>query len=66
MEKRIIPKFASEQEEADWWYDNREELAKDWVNAIREGRTRRGIGARMRQQTDAADATPSVSSRKAS
>jgi hypothetical protein len=41
MEKRIIPKFASEIEEANWWYDNREELDNDFLKAIAEGRVRR-------------------------
>ena len=35
--KRIIPKFASETEEADWWYANREKLADDFVAASAAG-----------------------------
>lgn len=41
MEKRIIPKFASEAEEAKWWFDHREELDKDFAQAFTEGRLRR-------------------------
>jgi predicted DNA binding CopG/RHH family protein len=41
MEKRIIPKFASEAEEAKWWFDNREELDKDFAQAFAESRLRR-------------------------
>jgi predicted DNA binding CopG/RHH family protein len=41
MEKRIIPKFASEAEEAKWWFDNQEELDKDFAQAFAEGRLRR-------------------------
>jgi hypothetical protein len=41
MEKRIIPKFASEAEEAKWWFDHREELDKDFAQAFAEGRLRR-------------------------
>jgi len=41
MEKRIIPKFESEAEEAKWWFDNREELDQDFVQAFAEGRLRR-------------------------
>jgi hypothetical protein len=41
MEKRIIPKFATETEEAQWWFDNREELDKDFAQAFAEGRLRR-------------------------
>ncbi len=55
MEKRIIPKFASEAEEADWWYDHREEIAADMLAAVREGRN--GIGtlgrARLRAEAQA-------------
>jgi len=41
MEKRIIPKFESEAEEAKWWFDNREELDKDFAQAFVEGRLQR-------------------------
>jgi len=37
----VVPKFATEREEADWWYDNREEHDKIMVKAMAEGRTRR-------------------------
>jgi hypothetical protein len=39
MEKRIIPAFQSEAEEAQWWYDHREEIGADMLAAVREGRT---------------------------
>ncbi len=41
MEERVIPKFATEAEEAQWWYDNREEIGKDFAKAFAEGRLRR-------------------------
>jgi hypothetical protein len=50
MEKRIIPKFETEAEEARWWYENREELAQDFVNAVREGRAGPGSMARLRER----------------
>lgn len=37
-----IPKFASEAEEAKWWYDNREKLSEEFHKAAKEGRLRRG------------------------
>lgn len=43
MEPGRIPVFATEAEEARWWYENREELAQDFIDAIREGRT--GLGS---------------------
>ena len=47
MEKRIIPKFASEAEEAKWWFDNRGELDKDFEQAFAEGRLRRRTESRL-------------------
>ena len=47
MEKRIIPKFASEAEEAKWWFDNREELDKDFIQAFEGGRLRRRTEPRV-------------------
>jgi hypothetical protein len=42
MSERIIPRFASEKEEADWWYENREKHAEEFIQAAAEGRVRRG------------------------
>ena len=33
----IVPKFATEAEEADWWYQNREAHGKDLLEAVRKG-----------------------------
>ena len=44
MEKRILPDFKSEAEEAKWWFDNQEELDKDFAQAAAEGRLTRGTG----------------------
>jgi predicted DNA binding CopG/RHH family protein len=35
--KRIIPTFATEAQEAEWWYKNRKTLDKDFVKAARAG-----------------------------
>jgi hypothetical protein len=42
MSERIIPRFASEKEEADWWYENREKHAEEFIQAAAEGRVQRG------------------------
>ena len=47
MEKRIIPDFESEAEEAKWWFDNQDELLKDFQQAAKEGRLRRRTGDRV-------------------
>lgn len=41
-----IPHFATEAEEADWWYDNRELVSDEFVRAAEEGELRRGTLAR--------------------
>ena len=35
-----LPRFANEKEEADWWYDNREQHAADFIQAAKEGRVK--------------------------
>lgn len=52
MEKRILPKFESEAEEAQWWYDHRDEIGADMLAAVLEGRN--GIGTLGRAKLRAA------------
>jgi len=42
-----VPKFATEAEEAKWWYDNRELVSEEFQKAAKEGRLRRGGVARL-------------------
>jgi hypothetical protein len=67
MEKRRIPKFESEAEEAKWLYDHREEFAQDFVDAAREGRLGPGIKVRWaeRQRKLAAEAEVATQSASA-
>ena len=58
MEKRQLPKFETEAEEARWWHENREDLAKDFVNAVRDGRTGPGAVERMKAKRKAAAGAP--------
>lgn len=37
-----LPKFANEDEEAKWWYENQELIADEFEKAMKEGRIRRG------------------------
>jgi predicted DNA binding CopG/RHH family protein len=37
QEERIIPAFATESEESDWWYKNRDIHAKQFVAAVESG-----------------------------
>ena len=36
-QKRVIPAFKTEAEEAEWWYKNRVQLDKDLVDAAKRG-----------------------------
>ena len=40
-QKRVIPVFESEREEAEWWYKNRTRLDKDLVEAAKTGKLKR-------------------------
>jgi hypothetical protein len=42
-----LPKFASEAEEAKWWYENREIVSEEFQKAAKEGRVKRGGVARL-------------------
>ena len=39
-QKMKIPTFSNEAEEADWWYEHRGELSREFDLAAREGRLR--------------------------
>ena len=39
--KQTIPAFKSEAEEAEWWYNNRARLDKDFVAAAKKGKLKR-------------------------
>jgi predicted DNA binding CopG/RHH family protein len=47
VEKRVLPDFKSEAEEAKWWFDNQDELLNDFKQAAAEGRLGRGAAARL-------------------
>lgn len=38
---RVVPRFATEAEEAQWWSDNREQHEEEFVRAVHEGTTTR-------------------------
>jgi predicted DNA binding CopG/RHH family protein len=47
MEKRILPDFKSEAEEADWWFNHQDEILDDFEQASKEGRLLRGSAAKV-------------------
>jgi predicted DNA binding CopG/RHH family protein len=60
-DKPTIPQFGSEAEEAQWWFDHREETARWMEQAVAEGRTT--SLARIPERRRQPGATPSVSIR---
>ena len=40
-QKRVVPAFKSEAEEAEWWYKNRARLDKDLLETAKKGELRR-------------------------
>ena len=49
-DKLKIPKFASEAEEAQWWYDHRDELAKAFEEAAARGEVHTGSAAKLARE----------------
>jgi predicted DNA binding CopG/RHH family protein len=47
-----MPHFANEAEEAQWWFDHREELAEDMLAAAQQGKL--GVGTAARRANEAA------------
>jgi len=63
-DKLKIPKFSSEAEEAQWWYDHRNELTKAFEDAAAQGELGSGSAARLARE-GAACITPATTIRLA-
>ena len=61
-EKFSVPHFANEAEEAQWWYDHREELTKVFEDVAARGELRTGSAARLMRELTAG-ATPTTTIR---
>jgi predicted DNA binding CopG/RHH family protein len=48
IEKRILPDFASEAEEAKWWFDHQAEILGDFERAAENGTLLHGEAARVK------------------
>ncbi len=57
-----IPKFATEAEEARWWYDHRDELTKNFEGASAAGELGRSSAARLARER-ASGMTPTTTIR---
>lgn len=47
----ILPKFATEAEDAKWWYENRERIEERLRGAMQDGTLRRGTAERLVRET---------------
>jgi len=56
--KRIVPAFATEAEEADWWYKNREVHGKQLLAAVRSGEAQILTRERLLARIAASKKTP--------
>ena len=61
-DKLKVPKFDSEADEAQWWYDHREEVTKAFEEAAARGELRTGTAARLARQ-HATGSTPTTTIR---
>ena len=55
-QKRVIPTFASEAQEAEWWYKNRARLDNDLREAAKNGELKRLDHATLRDRLAASKA----------
>jgi predicted DNA binding CopG/RHH family protein len=52
-ERMIVPKFKTEADEAQWWYDNREKVENALIRAMDNGTIRRGTAQRLTSEARA-------------
>ena len=52
-ERIVVPKFKTEAEEAQWWYDNRGKVEDALINAMDNGTIRRGTPQRLAREARA-------------
>ena len=55
-QKRVVPVFKSEAEEAEWWYKNRKRLDGDFVEAAKKGELKRLDKATLKSRLAASKA----------
>jgi predicted DNA binding CopG/RHH family protein len=52
-ERIVVPKFKTEADEAQWWYENRERVEDALINAMDKGTIRRGTAQRLTSEARA-------------
>jgi hypothetical protein len=53
VNRRVVPKFSSEAEEAEWWYRNRGMIARDLQEAAKTGEVKVLTKDRLRERLQA-------------
>ena len=56
--KRVIPAFATEAEEAEWWYKNRNKHGKQVLAAVKSGEAQLLTKEKLRERIAASKRTP--------
>ena len=56
--KRVVPAFATETEEAEWWYKNRNLHGKQLLAAVKNGEAQVLTKEKLRQRIAASKKTP--------
>jgi hypothetical protein len=56
--KRIVPAFATEAEEAQWWYKNRNQHGQQLLAAVKTGEAKILTKDELRRRIDASKKTP--------
>jgi len=56
--KRVIPASATEAEEAEWWYKNRNKHAKQLLAAVKSGDAQVSTKEKLRERIAASKKTP--------
>ncbi|HUE04564.1 MAG TPA: hypothetical protein VMR62_33745 [Bryobacteraceae bacterium] len=56
--KRIVPSFATEEEEAQWWYANRKVHDKEFLAAVKAGEAKILTKDELRRRVEASKKTP--------
>jgi hypothetical protein len=56
--KRVIPAFATEAEEAEWWYKNRNIHGKQLLAAVKSGKAQVLTKEKLRERIAASKKTP--------
>jgi predicted DNA binding CopG/RHH family protein len=54
--KRAVPAFASEAEEAAWWYENRKSHDKEFATAVENGEAQVLTGDKLQERIEASKA----------